>query len=126
MFYSPLFGVPPPFFRYAHKFDQLDIICKISEHLEELDANDHGFVAVNLFRNCLENELNLKTKIVEDFINGLRDTNIENSNTQSVTPTVKEQHSLDVNIITNSLKTSHLDYIVLLRKLAQFVEHKQQ
>lgn len=90
VFYSPLFGVPPPFFRYAHKFDQLDIICKISENLEELDANDHGFVAVNLFRNCLENELNLKTKIIDDFVNGLRDTNIENGNAQSVTPTVKE------------------------------------
>lgn len=55
-------------------------------------------------------------------MNGIRDTNIENSNAQSVTATVKEQQTLDVNMITNSLKTSHIDYIVMLRKLAQFIE----
>ena len=92
--------------------------------MEELDASEHGFIAVNLFRNCLEKELNFKTKIVEDFINGVRDTNIENSNAQSKTQTVKEQHTLDVNLTTNSLRTSHIDFIVLLRKLAQFVEMK--
>jgi hypothetical protein len=55
-----------------------------------LDHNDYGFVPVNLFRNCLESEINIKSKIVEDFINGIRDTNIENSNVQSTTKTVKE------------------------------------
>ena len=32
---------------------------------------------------------------------------------------------MDVNLITNSLKTSHIDYIVLLRKLLQFVEQNK-
>lgn len=62
----------------------------MNDELEQLDSGDHGFVPVNLFKNCLEEELNIKTKIVEDFVNGIRDTNIENSNAQSVTATVKE------------------------------------
>lgn len=94
----------------------------MNDELEQLDSNDNGFVPVNLFKNCLEEELNIKKKIAEDFLNGIRDTNIENSNAQSVTATVKEQQTLDVNMITNSLKTSHVDYIVMLRKLAQFIE----
>jgi len=35
---------------------------------------------------------------------------------------VKDVQSLDVNMVTNSLKTSHVDYIVLLRKLSQFMD----
>jgi hypothetical protein len=38
---------------------------------------------------------------------------------------VKDYQTLDVNIITNSLKSSHLDYIVLLRKLSQFMEQNK-
>ena len=34
VFYSPLFGLPPPFFKYAKKFDQLEIVCKMNEELE--------------------------------------------------------------------------------------------
>ena len=33
VYYSPLFGLPPPFFQYSHKFDQIEIICKINEEL---------------------------------------------------------------------------------------------
>ena len=126
VYYSPLFCLPPPFFKYANKFDELDIVIRINEALSELDANANGFIAVNLFKNCLEREMNIKTKIVEDFVNGVRDTLIENSNTQSTTPTVKEQHTLDVNLTTNCLRTSHIDFIVLLRKLAQYVEAKSR
>jgi hypothetical protein len=118
VFYSPLFGLPPPFFKYSEKFDQLEIICKLNEELESLDSTDNGFIPVNLFRNALEDELKIKAKIVDDFINSIRDMNIENSNAQSNTATVKEMQSLDVNLITNSLKTSHIDYIILLRKLS--------
>jgi len=32
---------------------------------------------------------------------------------------------MDVNLITNSLKASHLDYIILLRKLSQFMEQNK-
>ena len=73
---------------------------------------------MNVFRNVLEGELKVKAKIVDDFINGLRDVEIENSNTLSNTKVLKDIQSLDVNLITNSLKTSHIDYIILLRKLS--------
>jgi len=118
VYYSPLFGPPPPFFKYSKKFDKLEIVCRMNEELEALDSTDNGFIPVNVFRNALEDELKIKTKIVEDFINTIRDVGIENSNAQSVTATVKEIQSLDVNLITNSLKTSHIDYIILLRKLS--------
>ena len=87
-----------------------------------MDSQDNGFIPVNVFRNVLEGELKVKSKIVEDFVNGLRDIEIENSNTLSNTKVVKDVQSLDVNLVTNSLKTSHVDYIVLLRKLSMFIE----
>ena len=90
VFYSPLFGLPPPFFKSAKKFDTLDILVRIHNELEALDSSDHGFIAVNLFRNCLEGELKIKSKIVVDLINGLRDLALENSNEMSVTHVVKE------------------------------------
>jgi len=70
----------------------------------------------------LEGELKVKTKIVDDFVNSLRDIDIENQNELSNTKIVKDVQSLDVNMVTNSLKTSHVDYIVLLRKLSQFMD----
>ena len=39
--------------KYAKKFDQLEIVCKMNEELEQLDSGDKGFVPVNLFKNCL-------------------------------------------------------------------------
>jgi len=94
----------------------------MNEELEALDSTDNGFIPANVFRNALEDELQIKGKIVDDFINSIRDIYIENSNIQSNTATVKEIQSLDVNLITNSLKSSHIDYIILLRKLSQFME----
>jgi len=123
LYYSPLYGLPPPFFKYSKKFDKLEIISRMNEELESLDSTDNGFIPVNVFRNALEDELKIKGKIVDDFINSIRDIYIENSNVQSNTATVKEIQSLDVNLITNSLKSSHIDYIILLRKLSQFMEY---
>lgn len=78
VYYSPLFGLPSPFFKYAHKFDQLEIICQFNQAIEALDSNDNGFIQVNILKNVLEGELKVKTKIVDDFVNGLRDTQIQN------------------------------------------------
>jgi hypothetical protein len=114
--------LPPPFFKYSQKFDQLEIVCKFNEEIEALDSNDNGFIPVNILKNVLEGELKVKTKIVDDFVNSLRDIDIENQNEQSNTKIVKDVQSLDVNMVTNSLKTSHVDYIVLLRKLSQFMD----
>ena len=44
VYYSPLFGLPPPFFKYAEKFDQLETICQFNEAIEALDSNDNGFI----------------------------------------------------------------------------------
>lgn len=75
----------------------------------------------------LEGELNLKPKIVDDFIFSIRDTDIENqNNAANGAKLVQEVQTLDVNLVTNSLKSSHIDYIVLLRKLSQFMEQNKQ
>jgi hypothetical protein len=63
---------------------------KLNEELESLDSTDNGFIPVNLFRNALEEELKIKSKIVDDFVNSIRDITIENSNTKSNTANVKE------------------------------------
>jgi hypothetical protein len=72
--------LPPPFFKYSKKFDQLEIVCRLNEELESLDSTDNGVIPANLFKNALEGELRIKAKIVDDFINSIRDINIENSN----------------------------------------------
>lgn len=87
---------------------------------------ENGFIPATILKNVLEGELNLKQKIVDDFIFSLRDIDLENQNEKSNAKLVKEIQSLDVNLITNSLKTSHLDFIVLLRKLSQFMEQNKQ
>jgi hypothetical protein len=120
-----LFGLPPPFFKYSQKFDQLEIVCRFNEEIEALDSKDNGFIPVNILKNVLEGELKVKTKIVDDFVNSLRDIDIENQNELSNTKIVKEVQSLDVNMVTNSLKTSHVDYIVLVRKLSQFMDQNR-
>ena len=40
--------------------------------------------------NMLEEELKIKSKIIDDFINSIRDIYIENSNNKSTTNSVKE------------------------------------
>lgn len=78
VYYSPLFGLPYPFFKYAKKFDQIEIVCRFNEGISELDNNDSGFIPVNVLKNVLEGEMKIKTKIVDDFIYGLKDSQVEN------------------------------------------------
>ena len=61
VFYSPLFGLPPPFFKYSSRFDKLEIVCRFCQDFEGLDSADNGFLPENLFRSALETELKLKT-----------------------------------------------------------------
>lgn len=76
-----------------------------------LDSYDQGLVPVALFRSVLEDELKLKPKIVDDFV-------------ESCTQ-VSGKKSLDVNVQSNSF-ANHVDYMVLVRKLAQQLEYKTQ
>jgi hypothetical protein len=73
VFYSPFFGLPQPYFRYARRFDSFGIIEKFNKELQALDANNNGFTSLGLFRSLLEHELKIKEKIVEDFIQSMRD-----------------------------------------------------
>lgn len=113
VFYSPLFGQVAPYFRYAKRFDNFEVVDKFNRELLSIDTNAMGFVPLNLFRSILEHELKIKEKIVLDFIGNLRETD-------------QSQHlqSLDVNLSTNSLR-AHIDYVVLLRKLAHYFELRQ-
>ena len=74
VYYSPLFGPLPPFFRYAKRFDSFGVIEKFARELQSIDTHGHGFVPVALFRSILEHELKIKEKIVLDFISSLRET----------------------------------------------------
>jgi len=109
VYYSPLFGLPAPYFKYAKRFDQFGVVEKLFNELSALDSHESGFVPLGLFRSVLEHELKIKVKIVEDFIE-----NFGYSKTGS-------KKNLDVNYETNKF-TSHLDYPVLVRKLIQCIE----
>ena len=105
VFYSPLFGLPPPYFKYAKKFDNFGIIERFMRELVSLDSHQQGFVPLALFRSVLEHELRIKMEIVDDFVQSCK------------TPV----RSLDVNVLANSFQSS-LDYIVLIRKLVKIIE----
>lgn len=112
VFYSPLMGPVAPYFRYAKRFDAFGVIEKFCKELQSIDTHLTGFVPVSLFRSILEHELKIKEKIVLDFILNLRETDHN-----------QQLQSLDVNLFTHSLR-SHIDYVVLLRKLAWYYELK--
>lgn len=109
VYYTPLFGLPPPYFRQAKRFDSFDIIEKFNKELSALDNRDNGFVSVALFKSLLEHELKIKEKIVADFVCNMRESD-----------TVKNP-VLDVNLESHSFK-NHLDYVVLLRKVVHYFE----
>jgi hypothetical protein len=68
VYYSPLLGTLPPFFRYVRRFDSFGIVEKFNKELTSLDSHANGFVPLALFRSVLEHELKIKEKIVIDFI----------------------------------------------------------
>jgi hypothetical protein len=72
VYYSPLCGLPPPFFRYGRRFDSFGVIEKFDKELTSLDDHERGFVALKLFESQLEGMLKIKKKIVDDFIDNMR------------------------------------------------------
>jgi Ca2+-binding EF-hand superfamily protein len=74
VYYSPLLGSLPPFFKYVQRFEGFTVIEKFNKELQSIDTNGSGFVPVNLFRSILEHELKIKEKIVVDFIQNMRET----------------------------------------------------
>ena len=105
VYYSPLFGLPPPYFKQASSFKNFEFAQSVMRELTSLDSRCSGFLPVAIFRSALEQELKIKPKIVEDFI-------------ETGKQPVK---SLDVNC-TAAIFQSQLDFIVLVRKLIKLVE----
>lgn len=73
VFYSPLFGFPVPYFRYANRIDQFGVVEKFNRELNAIDTHENGFVPLALFRSIIEHELKIKEKIVIDFIKNMTD-----------------------------------------------------
>jgi hypothetical protein len=113
VYYSPLVGTMPPFFKYAKRFESFGIVERFNKELISIDTHGQGFVPANLFKSVLEQELKIKEKIVNDFINNLRDSD------QS-----QQVQSLDVNLFSHSLR-NHIDYTLLLRKLAYYFDLRE-
>jgi len=113
VYYSPLLGSLPPFFKYVQRFEGFTVIEKFNKELQSIDTNGSGFVPVNLFRSILEHELKIKEKIVVDFIQNMRETD-----------QTQQLQSLDVNLFTHSLK-SHVDFTTFLRKLSHYFELRE-
>jgi hypothetical protein len=67
VFYSPLLSLPPPYFKYGHEIDNIDLIIKLNHELKALDSHSQGFVPASLFKQVCD-RLRIKVKIAEDFI----------------------------------------------------------
>lgn len=39
VFYSPLLSLPPPYFKYGHEIDNIDLIIKLNQELRTLDSH---------------------------------------------------------------------------------------
>lgn len=105
VFYSPLFALPPPYFKQAKPYASFDFVQQTMRELSSLDSHGTGFLPVALFRSALEHELKIKPKIVEDFVDVLK----------------QPAKSLDVNCTARSFQ-SQIDFIVLVRKIVKLVE----
>ena len=105
VYYSPLFALPPPFFKQSKSFSTFEFAQQTMRELISLDSHCTGFLPVALFRSVLEHELKIKPKIVDDFIETCK----------------QPAKSLDVNCTANRFQ-SQLDFIVLMRKIVKLVE----
>ena len=68
VYYSPLFCLPPPYFKQSKSFSQWEFVQQTMRELTSLDSHGNGFLPIALFRSVLEHELKIKPKIVDDFI----------------------------------------------------------
>ena len=39
VFYSPLMSLPPPYFKYGHEVDNIDLVIKLNQELRSLDSH---------------------------------------------------------------------------------------
>ena len=39
VFYSPLLSLPPPYFRYGHELDSLDLLIRMTQEFRALDSH---------------------------------------------------------------------------------------
>jgi hypothetical protein len=67
VFYSPLVSLPPPYFRYGHEVDSIDLVIKLNQELKALDSHQQGFVPQSLFKQVCD-KLRIKVKIADDFV----------------------------------------------------------
>ena len=67
VFYSPLMSLPPPYFKYGHEVDNIDLVIKLNQELRSLDSHQQGFVPASLFKQVCD-RLRIKVKIVDDFV----------------------------------------------------------
>jgi hypothetical protein len=107
VYYSPLFGLPPPYFKHAKAFDTFDIVQSTMREMLSLDSYEQGYVPLALFKQVMLHELKIKSKIIDDFVEVCK----------------QPAKSLDVNCTSNSLQ-SQIDFVVLIRKLLKVVEIK--
>ena len=54
VYYSPLFALPPPFFKQAGSYRTFEFVLQIMQELSSLDSRDTGFLPVALFKSALE------------------------------------------------------------------------
>ena len=68
VYYSPLFALPPPYFKQSKSYSTFEFVQSCMNELIELDSHTTGFLPIALFRSVLEHKLKIKPKIVDDFI----------------------------------------------------------
>ena len=105
VYYSPLFCLPPPYFKQSKSFSTFEFVQSVMRELTSLDSHGNGFLPVALFRSALEHELRIKPKLIDDFIETCK----------------QPAKSLDVNCTANSFQ-SQLDFVVLVRKIVKLIE----
>jgi len=71
VYYTPLFNFISPHFKHARWVDKFKIIEVMEKWLVSCDDEDNGFVITNLFKTILQDEIRIKSKIVEDFVDKL-------------------------------------------------------
>ena len=84
VFYSPLFCLPPPYFKHSSDLDSMELICKLNSELSAIDIRQDGYVPLSMLKQVVVDTLSIKPKIFDDMAEqmqpNLLDVNIKSNN----------------------------------------------
>jgi hypothetical protein len=79
----------------------MELICKLNSELNAIDLRQEGFVPLSMLKQVVVDTLGIKLKIFDDMAEQM------------------QPNFLDVNIKSNNLNPSQVDFVLMVRKMVK-------